>query len=150
MNHPRGESHTLIDFACRKPCGSMRPTNGSTRQAVFCPSCQFSYRADGCLFTPTRSNGQAFGKNASGKALRDGAPRREPGNNLTGGTWTQEAILDVIVEYYERHADWPLNTTTYRDDQRLPHSATVKRHLGSVKEAVRLAKELMEKERKKT
>ncbi|KKK66385.1 hypothetical protein LCGC14_2964630, partial [marine sediment metagenome] len=51
MKLRKGEK--LISFACRHPDGSMKHTNGKTRQVTFCPSCQFRYREAGCLFTPT-------------------------------------------------------------------------------------------------
>ena len=141
MNH-QGK---LIDFACRKPCGSMRTTNGRTRQIAFCPSCQFRHKEAGCIFTPTHK-AMSFGKNASTKTRREYAPRRKT-NNPTGGTWEPEAILERIVEHYERHSEWPLNTTAFRDSQSLPHFSTVRRHFDSIEEAVRQAQELREKEK---
>ena len=147
MNHPKGELE-LIDFACRHPNGSMKHANGSTRQVAFCPNCQFDYRSEGCIFTPTRSGGQAFGRNASAKPRREYAPRRKKINNPTGGKWEPKAILERIVEHYEKHGEWPLSTTAYRDSQALPHSSTVRRHFpGGIAEAVAEAKILLEKER---
>ena len=143
MNLRQGDK--LIDFACRHPDGSMKHANGRTRQIAFCPDCQFEYKGPGCIFTPTCSNGQAFGKNASAKPRREYAPRKV--SNYTGGRWTPEAILEVIVEYYERRGKWPLTTTAYRDSSRLPHSQTVKHHFpGGIEEAVKQAKDLLEKE----
>ena len=137
----------MIDFACRKPDGSIRHTNGRTRQAAFCPSCQFGYKEEGCLFTPTTNTGQAFGKKDSAKPLRrEYAPRRQA-NNSTGGRWTAEDIVEVIAEYHERNGIWPVSTTAFRDSARLPHSSTVVRHLGSIEEAVRQAQVLLEKGR---
>ena len=140
MNHPKGK---LITFACRYPNGSMKYANGRTQQIAFCPNCQFDYRSEGCIFTPTRSGGQAFGRNASAKA-----PAKAPGNNLTGGKWKPQDILEVIVEHYERSGEWPTTTTAFRDNQRLPHSVTVKRHFpGGIAEAVAEAKILREREK---
>ena len=143
MNHLKGE---LITFACRHPDGSMKNPNGRTRQIAFCPDCQFDYKGPGCIFTPTHSGGQAFGKNASAKTRRDYAPRRKT-NNTTGGKWKPQDILEVIVEYYERRGEWPITTTAFRDSSRLPHSQTVKHHFpGGIEEAVKQAKDLLEKE----
>lgn len=136
----------LIVFACRCPSGSMKHTNGRTREEAFCPGCQFTYRGPGCIFTPRDSSGQRFGKNASAKPpRRDYAPRRVI-NNPTGGRWIPQDILEVIIEYHERTGKWPKNTTTFRDCKRLPHNQTVSRYFGSVAEAVKQAQELMEKE----
>ena len=149
MNHPKGELE-LINLACRWPNGSMKNADGCTRKIAFCPDCQFEYRGEGCIFTPTRSNGQAFGRNASAKARRDYAPRRrqEPVSNLTGGKWAPGDILEVIIEHYERSGEWPITTTAFRDNQRLPHSMTVKRHFpGGIAEAVAEAKILREREK---
>ena len=143
MNHPGGK---LIDFACRKPNGSLENPYPHSRQARFCPDCQFGYKETGCIFTPTRSNSQAFGRNASAKPRREYAPRRKKINNPTGGKWEPKAILERIVEHYEKHGEWPLSTTAYRDNQSLPHSSTVKRHFGGIAQAVAEAKILREKE----
>ena len=136
----------MIDFACRWPNGSMKHTNGRTRQIAFCPSCQFQHKEPGCIFVPTHK-AQAFGRNASAKPTSRAGTGAGKTNNLTGGRWKPEDILERIVEYYERSGDWPANTTAFRDSQSLPHSSTVKRHFpGGIAEAVAEAKELREKE----
>ena len=95
----------------------------------------------GCIFTPTHVPA-AFGKPMP--AQKQGA------RNLTGGTggkWKPADILERIGEYHARHGEWPDNTTAFRDSPHLPHSGTVKRHFpGGIEEAVKLAKELYEKE----
>ena len=137
----------LITFACRYPNGSLIPLDGSTRQIAFCPNCQFEYKRHGCIFTPTHKV-LSFGKNASTRTRREYAPRRKKTNNTTGGKWKPKDILERIVEHYERHSEWPLTTTAYRDSQALPHSSTVKRHFpGGIAEAVRQAQELLEEEK---
>ena len=141
------ERGTLINFACRHPDGSMKPTPASTRRAAFCPNCQFTYRGPGCILTPTTTAAQASGKKNSAKPLRrEYAPRRQT-NNSTGGRWNKGDIVEVIAEYHERNGIWPVSTTAFRDSARLPHSSTVVRHLGSIEEAVRQAQVLLEKGR---
>jgi len=126
----------MIDYACRLPSGAMK-LNHSSRQVLYCPDCQFEYQRRGCIFAPTQMAistppGQPQGARAT--------------NNLTGGTWKPEDILERIVEFFERTGAWPTNTTTFRDSPALPHSQTVTRHLGSIEEAVRQAQELKERE----
>jgi len=126
----------MIDYACRLPSGALKLNHGS-RQVLYCPDCQFEYQRRGCIFAPTQlapstPPGQPQGARAT--------------NNLTGGTWTDDAILERIVEYHARHGKWPDNTTAFRDSPALPHSQTVTRHFGDIGEAVRQAQELKERE----
>ena len=139
---PLRNGDQLTAYACRHPDGSMKNPDGRTRKAAFCPDCQFKYREKGCIFTPTSSGGQAFGRNDSAKPQPQHTGPR-PTNNSTGGRWNKEDILEVIVEYYERHGEWPENTTAFRDSKRLPHSQTVERYFGSIEEAVKQAKALL-------
>ncbi len=137
----------LITFACRDTLsGDMkRPT--ATRQENFCPDCQFSYYGEDCIFTPATHSQQRFGQNASAKPFRrEHAPRRKTTVAATGGRWKPARILEVIVEHFKKHTEWPLTTTAFRDSPRLPHSRTVKRHFGGIGQAVSQAQELMEKD----
>lgn len=123
----------MINYACRRSDGSLRPTSNGGCKMLYCPRCQFEYKKEGCLFTPNHMA-------TFGEQVRQSKPRGAAStNNLTGGRWTLEGILEVIVEYYQKRGEWPCSTMAFRDSERLPHSSTVVRHFGSIEQAVEQA-----------
>ncbi len=143
MNHLRGD----IDFNCRWPNGSLKPTHTGPRSELYCPSCQFERRSPNCLFTPTHKS-VASGRNEATKTPRGAYSRRRSNTDRrTGGKWRTEDILERIIEYHQRHRAWPLNTTAFRASQSLPHSSTIDRHFpGGIAQAVAQAQALLQKQ----
>ncbi len=142
------QGKATIDFNCRHPGGKLKHPHGKSRKEAFCPGCQFEYYGPGCLFTPSDSGGTAFGRNSTAKPFRREHAKRgpKPVASTTGGRWKPEHILEVIIEHFKNHHEWPTTTTAFRRSPRLPHSSTVRRHLVSIENAVRLAQEKMERD----
>jgi len=61
-----------------------------------------------------------------------------------GEKYSDQQIIELLIDFYRENGRLPRNSTEYRDDYSLPHSTTVKRHFGSLKEAHRQALEVIE------
>jgi len=121
-----------MTYACRRDNGTLKPTHHGSRQELYCPSCQFQYREPGCLFA-TVHDAHAFGAPVPATRRQQGAGST---NNLTGGQWRTEDILESMIDYRDVNGEWPKNTTDFRKSNRLPHSATIYRRFGTIEAAV--------------
>ena len=131
-------------FNCRhrntvslKPLAVLSEGRHATRRERYCPGCTYHYCVSPCPFRPSPRATQ--GQPKSGGA-------RGAANPFGIRNYTNEKLLEMLVEFYRKHRRWPRNTTEYKDDITLPSSSTIKRHFGDFDEAYRQAEERMTKE----